>query len=80
MQIVKIVSFFTLIECNLAFFNNHKEPEIEISDDDLKSSVLNNVQEGWISQKLDHFDDEEKRVWDMRFLQNDGFFTEGESA
>jgi hypothetical protein len=75
--VAKIFLIFTLIECSVAFFSNHHEPEVVVTDD-LKSSILNDVRELWISQKLDHFDEKETRVWDMRYLQNDGYLSEGE--
>uniref|UniRef100_A0A1I8PJZ8 Serine protease K12H4.7 n=1 Tax=Stomoxys calcitrans TaxID=35570 RepID=A0A1I8PJZ8_STOCA len=31
----------------------------------------------WITQKLDHFDENEERTWEMRYMVNDEYFEEG---
>ncbi|XP_073838546.1 putative serine protease K12H4.7 [Musca autumnalis] len=35
------------------------------------------VQTEWITQKLDHFDENEDRTWQMRYMVNDEYFEEG---
>lgn len=77
MLMLKKLLLLAFIKCSLAFFTTHKEPEVEINDDFKSSVVQNNVKEKWISQKLDHFNETDSRVWNMRYLENDDYFSEG---
>lgn len=56
-------------------YNTHEEPPIV--SDDYKSSVGLTSKEKWIKQKLDHFNPQDSREWNMRYLENDRFFKPG---
>lgn len=77
-----LITFFCLIEVSFGFFgltnkyNNHEEPYIGHSERFWASSARA-VQEKWIEQPVDHFNPQDDRVWQMRYLENDVFFTAG---
>lgn len=80
MEITKVF-LICLFKCTLGFngftslYNIHDEPHID--SDDYKSVIRLTVKEKWMKQKLDHFNSEDSRVWDMRYLENDRFFSDG---
>lgn len=82
MKVVKAFCLFYLLGCVYSFnglstlYNTHEEPPVDL--DDYKSAIKFTVKEKWIEQKLDHFNEEDSRVWMMRYLKNDRFFQPGE--
>lgn len=77
-----IIAFFCLIEVAFGFFgftskyNNHEEPYIGHTNRFWDFSPRT-VQEKWIDQPVDHFNRQDHRMWKMRYLENDVFFTAG---
>lgn len=73
---------FCLISGALGFngltslYNTHEEPPID--SDDYKSTIGFTSKEKWITQKLDHFNPQDSREWEMRYLENDRFLQPGE--
>lgn len=73
---------FCLISGALGFngltslYNTHEEPPID--SDDYKSTIGFTSKEKWIKQKLDHFNPQDSREWEMRYLENDRFWQPGE--
>lgn len=57
-------------------YNVHQEPPYEIND--FKSSLALIVDKHFISQKIDHFNNQNLRTWKMQYMENKLFFTHGE--
>lgn len=57
-------------------YNTHSEPFVD-SDAYYKSAHVSTVKEKFINQKLDHFDENLERFWNMRYLENDRFYVPG---
>lgn len=55
-------------------YNTHEEPRL-VSDDYKISFAL---KEKFIAQKLDNFDPNNTKKWDMRYFENDMFHEAGE--
>lgn len=56
-------------------YNTHEEPVV--ITDDYKSTISFVSKEKWIAQKLDHFNSDDSREWNMRYLENDRFHKAG---
>lgn len=74
------ISLFAAIGCVAGFngftelYNTHEEPRL--LSDDYKISFT--AKEKWIAQKLDNFDPNNPREWNMRYFVNDVFHEAGE--
>lgn len=86
MKTIKVFAFkiclLCFVGCAVGFngftrlFNAHEEPPINA--DAYKSTVRYTANEKWIRQKLDHFNPQDQREWNMRYLENERFFEAGE--
>lgn len=80
-KFLSLIGVISFISCGFAFngfslkFNTHEEPPIDV--DGYKSTFPFMVKEKWIRQKLDHFNAENSKDWNMRYLENDQFFQPG---
>lgn len=79
---VILVTFSGFIGNSKSFFghyvngNFHEDPVEEFTAE-LKTDLLNVVEEKWIEQRLNHFDMQDIRSWQMRYLENLEFFQVG---
>ena len=58
-------------------FNSHQEPEMDVGDNFKTSIALAKVNEKWITQKVDNFDESNHEEWNMRYLENSEHFRRG---
>lgn len=71
-----------LVQCSLAVlgFSRHnkfgrlnREPPLDLTH----VSYLETVEEKWIEQRLNNFDPQDNRTWQMRYYENDNFLQNG---
>ncbi|XP_046804332.1 putative serine protease K12H4.7 isoform X2 [Lucilia cuprina] len=84
---VKLALIVAALLAVLAFANANEDEEVpafvkifnELHKDPAPQQVNTraNVKTLWIEQKLDHFDANETRTWQMRYMSNDEFFKPG---
>lgn len=79
MRIIFFVVFLCLVENCFGFFgytkkfNSHDEPFIPHTNR-FYNYGSRAIREKWIQQRLDHFNPQDHRVWNMRYLENDVHF------
>jgi hypothetical protein len=83
MRILIAIAFFCVIESSLGFFgytrkfNTHDEPFIPPSKRVYSAFSPKRIEEKWIEQRLDHFNPQDSRRWQMRYLENSENFRPG---
>lgn len=82
MKLLIAIVFLCCVKVSLGFFgytrkyNNHEEPFIPHTNRVLPI-VPKIISEKWIEQRLDHFNPQDDRRWQMRYLENDEHFQDG---
>ena len=59
---------------HLKSFNVNREPPV---DKTAKINPLEIVETKWIEQRLDHFNPQDRRTWQMRYMENNYYYHEG---
>lgn len=82
MRVITAIACLCLIKVSSAFFgftskyNTHQEP-FQSHTNRFYFVDPFAVQEKWIEQRLDHFNPQDQRRWQMRYLENDMHYQEG---
>ena len=82
MKLLIAIVLLCFVEVSFGFFgytrkfNNHEEPFIPYTNRVLPVRPKL-VREKWIEQRLDHFNPQDNRRWEMRYFENDEHLQEG---